>query len=152
MFKLIAQSEPSTKFMYMQTIKEIINTNAKCLTNYLPQLLPLYLEQAHSDQASIVGIVSESIGKLYIVASDSMEQQLLKVLSSNDLASVITVAKSFKYSAFKNENQASFIHVVPHLYKLMQSPNLDIKLAALEALSVLASNRALNELLGKNLD
>ena len=123
MFKLIAQSEPSTKFMYMQTIKEIINTNAKCLTNYLPQLLPLYLEQAHSDQASIVGIVSESIGKLYIVASDSMEQQLLKVLSSNDLASVITVAKSFKYSAFKNENQASF-----KIFKVKRESQADLRI------------------------
>jgi cullin-associated NEDD8-dissociated protein 1 len=43
-FALITKSEANTKFMYMSTIKEIINIKPECLNNYLPHLLPLYLD------------------------------------------------------------------------------------------------------------
>lgn len=76
-FSLIAQSEANAKYMYMSTIREIINIKPECLQNYLPNLLPLYIEQSRSDQSSIVSIVSESIGKLYVVHPGAMEGDLL---------------------------------------------------------------------------
>jgi hypothetical protein len=47
-----------------------------------------------------------------------MEQALLQALNQNDLASQISVTKSFKYSAFKNSNPESFVRVVPLLVNL----------------------------------
>ena len=114
-FALVAQSEANTKYMYMSTIREIINIKPECLSQYLPNLLPLYLEQARSDQGAIVNIVSESIGKLYIVSPGQMENDLIATLRSNDLASQNAVTKSFRYSAFKNSNANSFARVVPLL-------------------------------------
>lgn len=43
------------------------------------------------------------------------------------------------------------MRVVPLLIQQTQSPNLDVKLAALEALSVVASNKALSVLLSKDM-
>ena len=137
--------------MYISTIREIINIKPECLSQYLLNLLPLYLEQAHSDQDAIVNIVSESIGKLYIFSPYQMENDLLDTLRLTDLASQNAVTKSFKYSAFKNSNANSFARVVPLLVQQTLSPNIDVKLATLEALSLVASNKALNALLQKDL-
>jgi hypothetical protein len=65
-FALIENSEANTKYMYMATIKEIIIIKPECLVSYLDKLMPLYVNQAKSADASIMSIVSESLGRLYV--------------------------------------------------------------------------------------
>ena len=52
--------------MYFNTIKEIIINKPDCLKNYLKDLMPLYFNQASSENEAIRNIVAESIGKLFI--------------------------------------------------------------------------------------
>ena len=42
MFQLINRSEQQQKYMYFNTIKEIIINKPDCLKNYLKDLMPLY--------------------------------------------------------------------------------------------------------------
>jgi cullin-associated NEDD8-dissociated protein 1 len=43
-FKLVDAAEHNTKYLFLNTIREIILHNPKCLRPFIPKLLPLLLE------------------------------------------------------------------------------------------------------------
>lgn len=96
--------------------------------------MPLYFEHASNEDEPIRNIVSESIGKLFLTFPEKIDQKLLMALNSNDVMTVATCARSFKYSTHNNKNYNSFkIFVIP-LIKLIANNDLAIKKNALESL------------------
>lgn len=126
-FALIENSEANTKYMYMATIKEIIIIKPECLVSYLDKLMPLYMNQSKSADASIMSIVSESLGRLYVQNSDKLKPALLAIIDSDDAAGIQTAMKSIKYSAYKNKDTAAFAEFVPKLIAAIQSPDLNVQ-------------------------
>jgi hypothetical protein len=56
----------------MNTIREIIIHNAKCLELFLTKLLPLLIEHSKNDDEQIRNIVAENIGRLFVLYSKYM--------------------------------------------------------------------------------
>jgi len=68
-FELVDKSNPQEKYLFLNTIREIILHNSKCLKMYLDKLLPLLIEHSKNEDESIRNIVAESIGRLFIIYS-----------------------------------------------------------------------------------
>jgi len=81
---MISNSSPQQKYMFLSTMREIINNKPECLEPYLNDILPLYVEQAKSDEEPVRNIVAESIGKLYISHNVALEQMLKNSLNSSN--------------------------------------------------------------------
>ena len=142
---------------------EIITNQPGCLDRYLDKLIPLYSEQSKSSNCldpATLGIVSESLGRLYIHISDRkkeqpknyklMEDALVASLSSGDLASNITAMNSIKYSAHKHSDSKAYAEFMPKLIgAVAEAPDLNCLQAALEALNAIAANGSLSTLLKK---
>lgn len=97
-FALVDSSHDKQKYLFLNTVREIIITNAKCLEKYLPRLLPLLESQASHEEESIRSIVAESIGRLFIVYSEDMMDTMERSLADKNPLKRSTYAKSFKYS------------------------------------------------------
>ena len=102
-FQMIQQSQPQQKYMFLSTLREIINSKPECLAQFIKELMPLYLSQASSDDEPIRNIVAESIGKLYVTHPEALAKMLLDALQSTDAVVIATCAKAFKYSAHKTK-------------------------------------------------
>ena len=57
----------------MNTIREIILHNAKCLQLYLHKLLPLLVEHSKNEDEQIRNIVAENMGRLFVLYSRDMQ-------------------------------------------------------------------------------
>jgi hypothetical protein len=68
-FALLDKSDPKEKYLFMNTIREIISHNAKCLQLYLSKLLPLLLEHSKNEDEQIRNIVAENVGRLFVLYS-----------------------------------------------------------------------------------
>lgn len=101
-FGLIDQSPPQEKYMFLSTVREIIVVNPDCLTQYVQNLMPLYMAQSNNPEEYIRNIVAESIGKLFITHPQELTPFIEQAFKSNDVNTVATYAKSFKYSAHNN--------------------------------------------------
>lgn len=71
-FTLVDKSEHQEKYLFLNTIREIIIHNSKCLKPYLHKLLPLLIEHCKNEEETIRNIVAESIGRLFIVYATEM--------------------------------------------------------------------------------
>ena len=69
--------------------------------SYLSKLLPLLIEHCKNDEESIRNIVAESIGRLFIVYSEDMYNDIEACFASTDTLVRRTVVKSFKYAGAK---------------------------------------------------
>jgi len=133
-FKLIASCAPKEKYMFLSTIREIIINKPECLENYISTLMPLYLSLSNSEDESIRNIVSESIGKLFIIHPRQITDPLRQALVSNNVMTVSCCARSFKYSAHNNKNPQCFKEFVAILCELVSKNDLAVKKNALESL------------------
>lgn len=138
--------------MFLSTIREIIVNKPGCLGQYLDILMPLYLEHANIDDEPIRNIVSESIGKLFLTFPEKIEPKLLMALNSNDVVTVATCARSFKYSTHNNKNHNSFKKFTIPLIKLIGNPDLAIKKNSLESLGQIVYNPNINILLANHVE
>jgi hypothetical protein len=68
-FKLVDGAEHHEKYLFLNTIREIIIHNPKCLKQFIPKLLSLLLEQSRNEDEQIRGIVAENLGRTYIYYS-----------------------------------------------------------------------------------
>jgi len=48
-FALVDKSDPQEKYLFMNTIREIIIHNAKCLRQFLSKLLPLLIDHSKNE-------------------------------------------------------------------------------------------------------
>lgn len=135
--------------MYFNTIKEIIVNKPGCLKNYLNSLMPLYFQQASSDNEAIRNIVAESIGKLFNTYPLDIGPTLQQAFTSQgqDGGMQITCTKSFKYSAHSGTEQVHFQPFVEILLSKISATDLSLKEYALDSIGQIAYNPHLCDLL-----
>mmetsp|Transcript_38943 Transcript_38943/g.59196 ORF Transcript_38943/g.59196 Transcript_38943/m.59196 type:complete len:113 (+) Transcript_38943:2828-3166(+) len=112
--------------MFLSTLKEIIVSKPECLSNHLQVLIPLYIQQSCSDDEPIRNIVSESMGRLFVVHSWGIKEPLKAALTSTNAKTVATCARSFKFSAHNNKTSTIFEPFIPMLTKMVNSKDLGI--------------------------
>lgn len=100
-FKLVDGAQHHEKYLFLNTLREIIVHNPKCLKPFIPKLLALLLEQTRNEDEQIRGIVAENLGRTYIYYSQDIGIELSKSLKSTSPLERATVAKSFKFGASK---------------------------------------------------
>ncbi len=100
-FKLVDGAQHHEKYLFLNTLREIIVHNPKCLKPFIPKLLALLLEQTRNEDEQIRGIVAENLGRTYIYYSQDIGIELSKSLKSASPLERATVAKSFKFGASK---------------------------------------------------
>jgi hypothetical protein len=71
-FALLDKSDSNEKYLFLNTIREIITHNPKCLQQYLQVLLPLLIDHSKNEDEHIRNIVAESIGRLFIIYGSEM--------------------------------------------------------------------------------
>lgn len=100
-FKLVDGAQHHEKYLFLNTIREIIIHNPKCLKPFISKLLTLLLEQSRNEDEQIRAIVAENLGRTYIYYSQEIGLELSKSLKSQSALERATVAKSFKFGASK---------------------------------------------------
>jgi len=140
-FALVDNSDPQEKYLFLNTIREIIIHNSKCLELYLAKLLPLLVEHARSQDDMIRNLVAESIGRLFIFYSRLMSSEIESSFRSADALERSTIVKSFKYAAAKDADAFDLEQCVEQLLKLVQDSDLAVKRNALEALNAIVHNQ-----------
>lgn len=68
-FSLMDAAESSQKYLFLNTIREIIINNSKSLAQFIEKLLPLLIEQSKNQDEQIRSIVAENLGRLFIYYS-----------------------------------------------------------------------------------
>lgn len=68
-FDLVDKSNPQEKYLFLNTIREIIIHNPKCLAPFIHKLLPLLVDHSKNEDEQIRNIVAESIGRLFVYYS-----------------------------------------------------------------------------------
>ena len=129
--------------MFLSTLREIIINKPECLKNYINTLMPLYFAQSNSEDEPIRNIVSESIGKLFITHPDEIKGPLEQALLSQNIMTVSTVARSFKFSAHNNTNPHHFNSFVNILIQLVKQNDLAVKKNSLQSLNQIVYNNNL---------
>lgn len=71
-FALVDKSKSQEKYLFLNTIREIIIHSSQCLQPYVARLLPLLVEHTKNDDEQIRNIVAESVGRLFVVYSTDM--------------------------------------------------------------------------------
>lgn len=96
--------EPKTKhrYLYLNTIREIILNNSKALEHDVATLTDQLLVLASHKEDRICALVAECIGRLYQVYAFDMNDQIAEGLYEGKLQKkVATVCRSFMYSGQK---------------------------------------------------
>jgi hypothetical protein len=75
-FTLVDAAEHHEKYLFLNTIREIILHNPTCLQPFLEKLLKLLIDQSRNEDEQIRGIVAENLGRLYVVYSVQMAATL----------------------------------------------------------------------------
>ena len=96
-FALIVKSEDSHKYLFLNTIREIIIHDSKCLKDYILELSELLIKYTTHQEESFRSIVAESIGRLFCTYPDEMVESISYRLQSGSSLVKETLAKSVKY-------------------------------------------------------
>ena len=130
--------------MFLSTLREIIINKPECLKPYINALMPLYLQQSMNPDEPVRDIVSESIGKLFYTHPESIKDTLEQaLLNQQNIMTVATCARSFKYSAHHNTNPEHFAKFIAILIKLISHTDLSVKKNTLQSLNQIVLNNYL---------
>lgn len=151
-FDLIAGAESRHNYILLSTLKEIVFNKPGILKDAIGQLMNLYLEQAGSKDELIRNTVSESIGRLFLTQQATLRGHIEKALAGGQPLVVSTFARSFKYSALRNDNAAHFVPFVKPLIDALSVKNLEVKRNVLQALSQIVLNPELKNLVGVHVE
>jgi len=139
-FALVDKSQDQQKYLFLNTIREIIMHDSKCLEMYVDQLLDLLMSQTTNEDESIRSIVAESLGRLFVVYSEDLIGTIEDGLTKGSLTMKATLAKSIKYAASKHTSQLALQSAAFELLKLRVETDPDIKKNALESLTTIVHN------------
>lgn len=140
-FALVDKSDPQEKYLFLNTIREIIIHNPKCLEHYLTKLLPLLVEHSKNEDEQIRNIVAESIGRLFVIYSRYMTNAIDTSFRSSNTLERATVVKAFKYAAAKETDPMDLENALEHLLKLVSDSDLNVKRNALESINAIVHNQ-----------
>lgn len=140
-FALVDKSHHQEKYLFLNTIREIIIHNPKSLELYLSKLLPLLILHSKNEEEQIRNIVAESIGRLFIIYSTDMFNEIEHGLKDQNPQVRSTIVKSFKYAGSKDTDAVQLEICSSELIKLVEDKDLNVKRNALEALNAIVHNQ-----------
>ena len=66
----MTKSEAKQKYLFLNTIREIILNDSDCLKDYIKPMQDLLIQQSNNEEESIRSIVAESLGRLFAAYPD----------------------------------------------------------------------------------
>ncbi len=142
MFNLVDKSQKTEKYLFLNTIREIILHNPNCLQAYLTKLLPMLVAHCSHEEESIRSVVAEIIGRLFVFYSMDMSSEIESGMKSKNHLVRATIAKSFKSAAVKETDEMQLNLFATDLIKMIGDTDLQVKQNSLEALTQIIHNRA----------
>lgn len=132
-------SKDDQKYLFLNTIREIIIHDPKCLQAYIMDLTNLLLKHMTHNEESIRTIVAESIGRLFYTYPDELIQPISDGLSHGSEKEKETLAKSIKSSVHADiEDSKQDIELITgDLITLSKESSPNVKKNALEALATI---------------
>jgi cullin-associated NEDD8-dissociated protein 1 len=64
-FQLVTKSDTKQKYLFLNTLREIILHDSECLKDYIKPMQDLLMQQSMHEEESIRSIVAESLGRLF---------------------------------------------------------------------------------------
>lgn len=136
-FQLVTKSEAKQKYLFLNTLREIILNDSNCLKDYIKPMIELFMQQATHDEESIRSIVAESLGRLFSAYPSELISAVDNGLKQGDTRKKATIAKSVKYSGQKATDNAHFKTVALDLIQLKSESDPEVKKNALEGLTTI---------------
>lgn len=125
-FDLLDKSQENQKYLFLYSIRDIIVHAPKCLKNYLSKLLPLLLAYSGAEDQTIRSLVTENIGRLFVVYSQEMVTDIEKGLKSKDALIRQTVTGSFRYGASKHTELIALEMIIADIAKLIPDKDVSV--------------------------
>lgn len=140
-FELVNNSQEAQKNLFLNTIREIIIVDSKCLQEYMIELNELLMTHTTSESQQIRNIVAEILGRLLADFPQEMFDSVDGALKSGNPVQVATTARSVKYAGSRLKDPLFLQMLVDQILLLKISNSVEVKKNALEALtSVIHSN------------
>jgi len=138
-FEFVNGSKDDQKYLFLNTIREIIIHDPKCLQAYIMELTNLLLKHTTHGEDSIRTIVAESIGRLFHTYPEELLTPISDGLTQGSEKEKETLAKSIKYSVHADieESKQMIEVIVGDLITLSKEQNPNVKRNALEALATI---------------
>ena len=95
---MVSQSDDRQKYLFINTIREIIIADSKCLRAYTSELLNLLMTNTEHPEESIRSIVAECLGRLSADLPIELAGALDDGLKSNSCLKKATIARSIRHS------------------------------------------------------
>ena len=134
-FELVQTSPEAQKYLFLNTIREIIIADSHCLQEYILDLTDLLVSHTTSDSQQIRNIVAEILGRLLADFPDEMFDVVDSALKSGQNLQVATTARAVKFAGSKLKQVITLKLLTEDLYQLSQSNDVEVKKNALEALT-----------------
>jgi len=139
-FALVDKSEHQEKYLFLNTIREIIIHNPKCLKAYLKKLIPLLMQHCQHPEETIRFMVAENLGRLFIHFSTDMITDIEGGIKSSNPTIKSTAIKAFKFAGVRETESNDLELLIDDLVKTIQDPDLAVKKSALESLTTIVHN------------
>lgn len=140
-FDLLDKADKASKYLFLYTIRDIIVHSPHCLKNYLPRLLPLLMQHSAHEDIVVRSLVTENIGRLFVVYSTDMMNSIESGLKDRNALTRQTVVGSFKYGGAKATEAMSLEMVMGDLRKLVMDKDVTVQKGALEAVMTIVHNQ-----------
>ena len=100
-FDLIRSSQVQQKYLFLNTIREIIIADSRCVADYMMDIQDMLVALSSSDSAQIRNIVAEILGRLLADFPEDFMDTVTDGLRSNDNVTKATRARAVKYAGSK---------------------------------------------------
>jgi len=100
-FQLVTKSDTKQKYLFLNTLREIILHDSNILKDYIKPMQELFMQQSISEEESIRSIVAESLGRLFAAYPQELIAIVDAGLQDGNALKKATIAKSVKYSGQK---------------------------------------------------
>ena len=134
-FELVQTSPEAQKYLFLNTIREIIIADSHCLQEYILDLNELLISHTTSESQQIRNIVAEILGRLLADFPEEMFDVVDGALKSGQNLQVATTARAVKFAGSKLKNMMTLKLLTDDLIILSQCPDVEVKKNALEALT-----------------
>ena len=140
-FELVNDSQEAQKYLFLNTIREIIIADSQCLREYIFDLTGLLMSHTQSASSQIRNIVSEILGRLLADFPEEIFEVVESGLKTDNPVTVATTAKAIKFSGSRQKQVLTNRMLIEGLIVLQNQPDPEVKKNALEAItSIIHSN------------
>jgi len=140
-FELVRNSQEAQKYLFLNTIREIIIADSRCLEDYMFELTELLMMHTSAESQQIRNIVAEILGRLLADFPTETFDTVDSGLKSNNELQAATTARSIKFAGTRLKDVNTVKFLTNQLVQMCGASNVEVKKNALEALtSIVHSN------------